>query len=361
MDPNARKQGSSFFGAWLDWSRNTVTIRLSILLVAATALHVISNRDSSPAYAVFLGELIVFAVAILLTQYLAAFKSAPRVQAAVASSCMILFILVAALTVAGPGTFMLLFIPVINAALRLTYRHTLMVTVACGLIWVFLRSQEMGGQFLYFSLFAELLPLVLVAVVVKALSGDVLIARNRITALSYQDELTGLLNMRAFTRLLQSEHQKAEITESTYAILMIDIDGLQALNDSYGHEQGNRVLVAVGDALKRSIRSADLVARYGGDEFVIYLSGADDAAAQEVCNRVSQNVYNITLSFERKMQRVRVNVGMAIYPDSGATIQEIMTFADRAMYRDKEFHRRTGPAKNSADEGREQAGVEYWD
>lgn len=361
MESNPRKHGSSSFGSWLDWSRSTVTIRLGLLLVAAASLHVLSGVEGRSAYVIFLGEVLALAAAIAITQYLAAFKSSPRAQAAVASICMILFVIAVTLTADGAGAFMLLLIPIINAALRLDYRHTLIITVACGVVWVLLRSQEAAGQIPYLALFAELLPLVLVAVVVKALSGDVVTARNRITALSYQDELTGLLNMRAFTRLLQSEHQKAEITESNYAILMIDIDGLQVLNDSYGHEQGNRVIVAVADALKRSIRSADLIARYGGDEFVIYLSGADDTAAQEVCNRVSQNVYNITLSFERKMQRVGVNVGMAVYPDSGSTIQEIMSFADRAMYCDKEFRRRTGPEKSSADEGREQAGIEYWD
>jgi diguanylate cyclase (GGDEF)-like protein len=151
------------------------------------------------------------------------------------------------------------------------------------------------------------------------------------------------------------------MTQSSYALLMIDIQGLQTLNDSYGHEQGNRVLIAVADALKRSTRSVDFVARYGGDEFLIFLSGADKAAGQEVYNRVNQNVYNITLSFERKMQRIKVNVGIAIYPDCGTSIQQVMSFADRAMYREKDFLRNRTQPERDPEEGRVQAGVESWD
>ena len=90
---------------------------------------------------------------------------------------------------------------------------------------------------------------------------------------------------------------------------------------------------------------------------MIALPGADDEVAQEVANRIAQNVYNITLSFERKTTRITVYVGTAIYPDSGDSAPEMLVFADRAMNRDKHFRKRTDILSDNAVEGRRQAGI----
>jgi len=359
---NRRKKSKPGFASWQDLSPNVVVLRLSVLLVIAMSLHLLADFSAAPNFSLFALEVALYAIAIMLCEALEILKAHPARQAQASSLCMTLFIIVVALTVSGPGIYLLLLIPLINAALRMSYRNMLAMTVVIGVVSVFLRNLENVTLDLgLFSLIADLIPLVLIALVVKTLSGDVITARNRITALSYKDELTGLLNMRAFTRLMQAEHQKAEITQASYALLMIDVQALQSMNDRYGHEQGNRALMAVADALKRSVRSVDFVARYGGDEFLIFLSGADNEAAQEVCNRVNQNVYNITLSFERTMQRLKVNVGIAVFPDCGSTIQQVMSCADRAMYRDKEFLRKTTQPDRDPEESRVQAGVQSWD
>jgi len=143
--------------------------------------------------------------------------------------------------------------------------------------------------------------------------------------------------MRAFTRLAKQEHEIASRTERPYSVLMVDIEHLKALNDTYGHEAGNRAVKLVAEALQRLTRSTDVVARYGGDEFIVLLVSADKAAADEVAQRVRNVVFATTLEVDVKMVRLKVNVGAASFPESGNSLQAVMTAADRMMYKDKEL------------------------
>jgi diguanylate cyclase (GGDEF)-like protein len=143
--------------------------------------------------------------------------------------------------------------------------------------------------------------------------------------------------MRAFARFAEHEHDAASRGGRPYAILMIDIEHLKTINDTYGHEAGSRAVTLVAEALLRLTRSTDVVARYGGDEFIVLLSGADKAVGEEVAQRVRNVVFATTLEVDVKMVRVKVNVGAAAFPESGANLQAVMAAADRAMYKDKDL------------------------
>jgi len=93
----------------------------------------------------------------------------------------------------------------------------------------------------------------------------------------------------------------------------------------------------VAEALQRLIRSTDVVARYGGDEFIVFLASADKAAAEEVAQRIRNVVFATTLEVDVKMVRIKVNVGAGTYPEDGNTLQPVMTAADRMMYKDKQL------------------------
>jgi len=162
------------------------------------------------------------------------------------------------------------------------------------------------------------------------------------------------LNMKSFRQILAVEHERAGTGNINYALLLLDINGLKAINDQHGREEGDRVLLAIADALTRAVRREDRIARYGGDEFVVYLAHASDKIAQDIANRVRQNIYNMMLSFGHRAKRIEIGLGMAIYPDSGASVEELIAFADKAMQTDKAFRRREQPASDA----RQQAGVD---
>ena len=118
---------------------------------------------------------------------------------------------------------------------------------------------------------------------------------------------------------------------------MVDIEHLKIVNDTYGHEAGSRAVKLVAEALLRLTRSTDVVARYGGDEFIVLLGGADKEIADEVAQRIRNVVFSTTLEVDVKMVRIKVNVGAASFPENGNNLQAVMAAADRAMYKDKDL------------------------
>ena len=138
---------------------------------------------------------------------------------------------------------------------------------------------------------------------------------------------------------MEEERDRASRRGNNFALLMVDVDGLKSVNDRFGHEAGNRALAAVAQALKRSSRSVDLVARYGGDEFLMFLSGAGPAVAKVVANRIRHNVATTTLQIGGSLHRVTVGIGAAVYPTDGKDLRDLIPAADRAAAKDKDSRR----------------------
>ncbi len=344
------------------WSSPATGVRLALLLwvvILMFAAAMIGYGGAGINKTPFVGAAVAgYALLVALLGWLPALRTRAYTQAVAITAAMLLIVPLVSLYLAAPAMAMLLLVPAMYGVIRLRRREVLGVVISCALLWMALRNfAQPFSVYGFSSSCLELLPVLLLLWALRALSAEVRSTRMRLTELSYRDELTGLLNMKAFTRLVQSEHRKAAAAGASYTLLMVDIDRLQVFNERYGHEQGNRVIIAVADAIRRSTRNADFVARYGGDEFMVLLPGAGDDIAEVVSNRIAQNVYNITLSFARNMRRVGVNIGRAVYPDSGSGISDMMSFADRAMYRDKAFRRSISERKPDAGELRRQAGL----
>ena len=193
---------------------------------------------------------------------------------------------------------------------------------------------------------ARLRPL-LVAFLTTTLSADITEARERIENLAQTDSLTGLYNPRTFNQIWQREHASCEGGQGTYSLLMVDIDRLKDINDTFGHEAGNSAITLVAECLQRSIRGSDTAARLGGDEFAVLLPGATPEIADSVVKRVRHNVYKTTLDLRSRMIRCTVSVGVVCYPKDGRDVRDLMSAVEHKVYRDKELRRAPGTESNA--------------
>jgi diguanylate cyclase (GGDEF)-like protein len=185
----------------------------------------------------------------------------------------------------------------------------------------------------------ELAPFLLVAYLTTALSADITEAREHIENLAQTDSLTGLFNLRMFNEVWQREHAAREKDQGMYSLLMIDMDRLKDINDSFGHDGGNSAIQLVAQCLQRSIRGTDSAGRLGSDEFAVLLPGASPEVAEAVIKRIRHNVYKTTLDLRSRMIRCSVSIGVASHPRDGREMRELLSIADRNMYRDKELRR----------------------
>jgi diguanylate cyclase (GGDEF)-like protein/PAS domain S-box-containing protein len=166
--------------------------------------------------------------------------------------------------------------------------------------------------------------------------SDRKVAEERIQYLATHDEMTGLPNRATFGELLNHTIEAARRRDGQCAVLFIDLDRFKVINDSLGHEAGDRLLKEMSRRLSRCMRKSDMVARLGGDEFVVLLEESNDAgAAAEVAKKILAAIMEPVQIMSQDC-RVTASIGIARYPDDASDALSLMKHADVAMYLAKE-------------------------
>lgn len=160
-------------------------------------------------------------------------------------------------------------------------------------------------------------------------------AQQRIEQLAYSDALTGLPNRLNLTQRVDAAIEAARVGGAVFSILFIDLDRFKIINDSLGHQFGDRVLKLVAQRLSDCMRPVDILSRLGGDEFVLYLHGCNCDLAASVARRILQEMERPFL-LDGLGFSVQCSIGVAQYPADGLTLDELIRQADTAMYRVKE-------------------------
>jgi len=158
------------------------------------------------------------------------------------------------------------------------------------------------------------------------------------------DALTGLSNRRSIVLHLAQELSRAKRLGSRVALILLDVDDFKSINDTYGHNGGDRALSEVAVALQSVLRSYDLCARYGGDEFVLVLPNCTREAAEVRRLELQQRIQRIQLEIcPETILMLGASAGVAVFPDDGTSLEALVAEADREMYKDKASRKQPGP------------------
>jgi diguanylate cyclase (GGDEF)-like protein/putative nucleotidyltransferase with HDIG domain len=154
------------------------------------------------------------------------------------------------------------------------------------------------------------------------------------------DPMTGLPNARSLQMHFDKEVKRASRNEGSFQLLVLDLDGFKAVNDTHGHKAGDRMLKEIGAIVKSQLREYDFLSRYGGDEFVAIVPDTDSTDVMELARRIEEAVNGFSLVIDNAVAKVGVSVGAACYPIHGETFDQVIVSADKAMYLTKGFHRK---------------------
>ena len=158
------------------------------------------------------------------------------------------------------------------------------------------------------------------------------ISKAQLWEMAVNDSLTGLHVRRYFMVRFQEEVSRTERYDKTLSVVMADLDYFKAVNDTFGHTAGDKVLKAVGEYLHSSIRDVDCVGRYGGEEFILLLPETEKAAAQRLAERLRKGIAVLDLG---NLPKVTISMGIATFPEDGKNADELLLKADAALYEAK--------------------------
>ena len=150
------------------------------------------------------------------------------------------------------------------------------------------------------------------------------------------DPLTGVFNRRYMEESLHRDLSRLKRIQQPLSIIMLDIDRFKRFNDTFGHDAGDRVLREIGATLCKCVRAEDIVCRYGGEEFIVLLPGADMSIAVERAKMIAEKIRKISFATAGSvLQSITVSMGISMFPKHGCEMDELLRAADTAMYQAK--------------------------
>jgi diguanylate cyclase (GGDEF)-like protein len=165
---------------------------------------------------------------------------------------------------------------------------------------------------------------------------------EQVRHLAVSDPLTGLVNYRRLLDVLENETERTDRTGRPFSVLLLDLDDLKKINDSYGHLVGSRAICRLADILRIHCRAIDTAARYGGDEFALVLPESEADEAHRVANRIRDVMAN-----EQEPPRLSASIGVAVYHGDGERIEKLLSEADNDLYAEKaKRQKRVAAARN---------------
>jgi len=289
----------------------------------------------------FVSAMIAFAVFVLAFRYARFFSRETRGKLAVETWIMILFVSYVAYNTGGVHSPLLnlYLLVIITSALTLGKMVTFLEFILITAVYFYMGYPEFVSQSFSINDFSRLMilfaPYLLVGYVTTMLASDIHYGVEALESLSQTDELTGLRNRRAFNETLHHETRKASRYGRSYSILMMDVDDLKSINDRLGHDAGDKLLKMISNVIQDVLRDTDILARYGGDEFIVLLPETDSEQALEAAERIRTAVNNTSINLEGQAVSSTVSIGIAGYPGSSEEPHEVMKYADKALYQCK--------------------------
>ena len=150
------------------------------------------------------------------------------------------------------------------------------------------------------------------------------------------DALTGLANRRLLSELIQHAIYHAGRYGKNMAVMFMDIDAFKTINDTMGHDFGDKILKEVSDRLLKSLRKSDILARIGGDEFIILIENVDNFERVKTIANNILNKFHKAFIIDEKEYRLTISIGIAIFPSDGQTSDTLLKNADIALYKSKD-------------------------
>jgi diguanylate cyclase (GGDEF)-like protein len=312
------------------------------LLLALVLVYLLAGEPPGEGSIALNMALFFFAAFILGLHYVQFYKEESRPKLLVETWVMIVFITWVVLYTGRIHSPLLnlYLLPIIASALifgKLLTAIEVAAIVGCFMYFAYdpglktLLSMRYWGEIMAMSS-----PMILVAYITTMLSADIRFAVDKIKQVSDTDELTGLYNMRAFSTMLQRSFKQAVRYGHPLSVVMIDSDNLKQVNDAHGHDAGNRLLQHLVRCIREQLRGSDVMARFGGDEFILLLPETNNKGALEMSERIRKAVELSRFNVREGDTNVTASLGVASYPEDGGNLDVILEKADKAMYRAKQ-------------------------